>query len=79
MVWNDADSNDIYVSIVQDWDYSAAPENAWVTRPVSIFDSDESTTHGVTFWKHNTSESSVHVYSKSSTDLVTYKTIWGRY
>jgi len=76
LMWNDHDSNEIYTSIMKDWSYGST--KGWFTRSISIFDSDESTTRGVSYWKR-ASNCSVYPIYVNNNDWQKYKKIYGRY
>ena len=81
LAWNDSESNDIYTSILQNWDYDV-DEGAWFTRPISIFnvhDSSDLTTRGVTFYKNYSTSSVRYVFTEYTSNYAKYKVTYTLY
>ncbi|HOX47186.1 MAG TPA: hypothetical protein PK668_26565 [Myxococcota bacterium] len=85
LAWNVGGYNDIYVSVLQNWNYFTeaedARERAFFTRPISIERNEDASVYGVRMWRHNTAEMTGYVYTTADSygSYGKYKPIYTRY
>jgi hypothetical protein len=76
IVWNDEGSNELYTSIMQDFNESGADVNgAWFTRSMKL---GRQSYKGATFWEFDSSYSARHVYT-STANVARYNVIFAYY